>query len=96
MQEILDQLASLGGKPIEHLSPHEAREQPTPADAVTALLRQRGLGIEPETVAKVEKRSIRGSGGEIAIRIYTPDGTGHFPVVLYIHEGGWGIADLDV
>lgn len=96
MLEVLDQLARLGGKPIEPLSPQAARRQPTPADAVTALLRQRGLGIEPETVAKVETRSIPGPGGEIAIRIYTPDGIRPFPVVLYIHGGGWVIADLDV
>ena len=96
MQEVLDQLARLGGEPIEHLSPQAARQQPTPSDAVTALLRQRGNDIGPEPVALVENRSIPGPGGEIAIRIYTPGGIGPFPVVLYIHGGGWVIADLDV
>ncbi len=96
MQAVLDQLASLGGKPIEQLTPQEARTQPTPADAVKALLQKRGESTAPEAVAKVENRSIPGPGGEIAIRIYTPKGTGPFPVVLYIHGGGWVIADLDV
>ena len=96
MQAVLDQLASLGGKPIEQLTPREARQQPTPADAVKALLQQRGQRTAPETVAKVENKSIPGPGGEIPIRIYTPAGTGPFPVVLYIHGGGWVIADLDV
>lgn len=96
MQAVLDQLASLGGKPIEQLTPEEARKQPTPADAVKALLRSRGQSIAPEAVAKVEDRSFAGPGGGIAVRIYTPRGAGPFPVVLYIHGGGWVIADLDV
>lgn len=96
MQAVLDQLASLGGKPIEQLTPQEARTQPTPADAVKALLQKRGQSTAPEAVAKVENKSIPGPGGEIALRIYTPSGTGPFPVVLYIHGGGWVIADLDV
>ena len=41
-------------------------------------------------------KSITGAGGEIPIRIYTPAGEGPFPVVFYIHGGGWVIADLDV
>jgi len=96
MQAVLDQLASLGGKPIEYLTPEEARKQPTPRDAVMALLRQRGQSTTPEAVSNVENKSIPGPGGEIAIRIYTPSGTGTFPVVLYIHGGGWVLADLEV
>lgn len=96
MQAVLDQLSALGGKPIEQLTPEEARQQPTPADAVKALLRKRGESIAPEPVAKVENKSIPGAGGEIPIRIYTPQGQGPFPVIVYIHGGGWVIADLDV
>lgn len=96
MQAVLDQLSTLDGKPIEKLRPEEARQQPTPADAVRALLKKRGQSVAPEAVAKVENRSISGSGGQIPIRIYTPAGPGPFPVVLYIHGGGWVIADLDV
>jgi hypothetical protein len=46
MQAVLDQLAALGGKPIEQLTPQEARRQPTPADAVKALLKQRGQSVQ--------------------------------------------------
>ncbi|MBC8001577.1 MAG: alpha/beta hydrolase [Opitutaceae bacterium] len=95
MQAVLDQLGALGGKSIETLTPQEARKQPTPADAVKALLKKRGQSTAPEPVANVENKSIPGPGGEIAIRIYTPMGPGPFPVVLYIHGGGWVIADLD-
>ncbi|MBC8646125.1 MAG: alpha/beta hydrolase [Thermoanaerobaculia bacterium] len=96
MQAVLDQLQALGGKPIESLSAEEARKQPTPADAVKALLQKQGKSIAPEPVGNVSNRSIPGLGGSIPIRIYTPKGSGPFPVVLYIHGGGWVIADLDV
>lgn len=95
MQAVLDQLAALGGKPIEQLSPQQARQQPTPADAVKALLKSQHKTTAPEPLGKVENKSIAGESGNIAIRIYTPEGPGPFPVVLYIHGGGWVIADLD-
>lgn len=95
MQAVLSQLAGLGGRPIEHLTPTEARQQPTPADAVTGLLRERGLGTAPEPVATVEDRTIPGSGGPIAIRLYSPTGSGPLPVLLYIHGGGWVLGSLD-
>jgi len=95
MQAVLDQLQKLGGKPIETLTPEEARKQPTPADAVKALLQSQGKSTEPEPVGSVKNQTITGSGGEIPIRIYTPKGAGPFPVILYIHGGGWVIADLD-
>jgi acetyl esterase/lipase len=97
MQAVLDQLGTMGGKPIETLTAVEARKQPSPADAVKALLESQGKPTTPETVAKVENRTFPGAGGPVPIRIYTPTGAGKdpLPVVLYIHGGGWVIADLD-
>ncbi|MBC7790136.1 MAG: alpha/beta hydrolase [Anaerolineae bacterium] len=92
---VLDELASLGGKPIETLTPAEARKQPTPADAVKKLLEKQGKSTAPEPVAKVVDRKIAGPGGQIPIRIYTPAGAGPFPVIVYYHGGGFVIADLD-
>ncbi|HYN13929.1 MAG TPA: alpha/beta hydrolase, partial [Burkholderiales bacterium] len=98
MKAVLDELEALGPKPIENLSPAQARMQPTPADAVMALLKKQGKSTEPERVGKMEDRKIKGPGGEIPIRIYWPaGGKGQsLPVVHYIHGGGWVIADLDV
>jgi acetyl esterase len=48
-----------------------------------------------ETVAKVEDRKIPGPGGPIAVRVYTPEGTGLFPVLLYLHGGGWVRGGID-
>lgn len=97
MQAVLDQLAKLGGKPIETLTPAEARQQPTPADAIKALLEAQGKPTAPEAVAKVEDSSFPGPAGAVPIRIYTPENSSGepLPVILYIHGGGWVIADLD-
>ncbi|WP_035484606.1 alpha/beta hydrolase [Geminicoccus roseus] len=94
MAAVLDALASLGGKPIETLSATEARAQPTPADAVKLVMSRQGIQ-PPEQVASATDRTINGEGGEIPIRIYTPEGQGPFPVIVYYHGGGWVIADLD-
>ena len=98
MQEVLNELASLDGKPIQTLSAKEARRQPSPADAVKKLLNKKQsklLPLKPEKVADVDNRKIDGPGGKIPIRIYTPAGKGPFPVIVYYHGGGWVIADLD-
>ncbi len=98
MKEVLSALEALAPKPLETLTPAEARKQPTPADAVKSVLKQKGKSTDPEKVAKVEDRKIKGPGGEIPIRIYWPakGGVESMPVVHYIHGGGWVIADLDV
>lgn len=95
MKAVLTELKSLGGKPIETLSAEEAREQPTPADAVKALLKAQGKSAAPEPVGKIENANIAGPGGSIPIRIYSPNGDGPFPVIVYYHGGGWVIATID-
>ena len=83
MQAVLDELALLGGKPIESLSPDEARKQPSPTDAVMSLLKKKGKDTSPSAlvpgVTSVD-REIQGAMGNIPARIYTPDGAGPFPV----------------
>ena len=94
-QAVLDQLTALGAKPIETLTPEEARRQPTPADAVKALLQKRGTPPVPEPVGRVEDRQISGAAGQVAARIYTPAAQGPLPVIVYFHGGGWVIATID-
>ncbi len=95
MQVVLSQLDALHPKPMPQLSAPEARKQPSPADAVKALLTKQGKSAAPEPVGSVVNRTIAGAGGPIPIRIYSPKGAGPFPVVVYYHGGGWVIADLD-
>lgn len=46
-------------------------------------------------LASVADRSIPGPGGPLPIRLYTPEGTGPFPIVVFFHGGGWVVGDLD-
>ena len=39
MRDVLMKFIELGPKPLETLTPQEARKQPTPADAVAAVLK---------------------------------------------------------
>lgn len=94
MKAVLDELAALNPKPLAGLSPKEARKQPTPADAVASLMKkQHKKG--PEPVRDVDNASVTLGDHKVPVRIYTPKGKGPFPVILYIHGGGWVIADLD-
>lgn len=99
MQKVLDELASLGGKPIETLSPEEARQQPTPTDAVKSLLRKDGKDPSDDMGVKTSDITIPGAAGLIQARIYKPHDHSEdklHPVVVYFHGGGFVIADLDV
>ena len=93
MQKVLDALGSLGGKPLETLTPQEARKQPTPADAVKKVLADMGNSTPPDTGVTVKDLSIAGPLGNFPIHIYTPEGKGPFPVMVYYHGGGFVIAD---
>ena len=97
MQAVLLQLARLGGPSITTLTASEARAQPTPADAVKALLQSRGESTEPEAVARVKNLRIPSADESVSmpVRIYWPQGQGPFPIVVYYHDGGFVIGDLD-
>nr|QQZ50111.1 alpha/beta hydrolase fold domain-containing protein [Phenylobacterium glaciei] len=97
MQAVLDQLAALGGKPIETLEPAEARKQPTPADAVKALMIKQGMSTAADPAVTTKDVTYPAGAGLQKARVYRPTGAkGPLPVVLYIHGGGWVIADIDV
>lgn len=95
MQTVLDALAELGAKPLHTLTVQEARAQPTPADAVAAVMAAEGIDAGPAAAVATRDIVIPGPAGDIMARIYTPDGAGPFPVIVYYHGGGWVIADID-
>ncbi|WP_096200741.1 alpha/beta hydrolase [Bacillus sp. FJAT-45350] len=82
---LLEQMEAAGAPPMHEQTPEEARA----TSDFTAL------AGEPEEVEKVENRFIPGPGGDIPVRIYTPEGEGPFPALVYYHGGGWVIGDLD-
>jgi acetyl esterase len=49
----------------------------------------------PEKVAGVEDIPVPGYRNDIVMRLYTPRGQGPFPILLFVHGGGWVIGNLD-
>src|SRR5260370_23796449 len=49
----------------------------------------------PAEVARIARRTIDGPGGPIALRIYTPSGSGPFPLMVFFQAGGFGLCSLD-
>ena len=97
MQAVLDQLAALGGKPIETLTPAVARMQPSAADGAKQVMIKHGLSATPD--ATVTTRDVPyGSDASQFARIYKPASLANaknLPVVVYYHGGGWVIATVD-
>ncbi|MEM9747595.1 MAG: alpha/beta hydrolase fold domain-containing protein, partial [Actinomycetota bacterium] len=77
---MLEMMAELGLPPIETLPVDAAREF---MDA-SAAMRPPG----PE-VAEVVDGTYPGAEGELAYRLYRPEGDGPLPIVVYFHGGGW-------
>jgi acetyl esterase/lipase len=96
MMGVLAAYVALAPRPVEKTDPLTARKNPTFADAVNTVLRQRARSTDPESrVLGVKSRdtSIGGAEGELSARIYSPIGAGPYPVVVYFHGGGWVLGD---
>ncbi|MDO8362450.1 MAG: alpha/beta hydrolase [Actinomycetota bacterium] len=77
-QQVLDMIAAVGAPPLHELTPAAARA----AYAGLALLAGEGA-----SVASTEARTIAG----VPSLVITPHGDGPFPVLVWIHGGGWVI-----
>lgn len=84
IQVLLDARAKL--PPLHTLSVEDARTQMA-ARAIP------GLRI-PE-VASVMNRDMQGPNGSLPLRIYTPHGTGPFPLMVFFHGSGFVVCSLD-
>jgi acetyl esterase len=80
-----DDVPPIGAVPVETMR----KEAP----AQMAELFRMGLVSTP--VAAVEDRLIPGPAGDVPVRVYTLQGRGPFPVVVFFHGGGWVLGDLD-
>lgn len=95
MQVVIERLMSYDAPPLESLTAVEARKSPTPADAVKAIIKENKIDVPLPKVNTMGK-TIPVEGGIIPIRIYTPQKEkDSYPIILYIHGGGWVIADID-
>jgi acetyl esterase len=59
-----------------------------------AAMNESSAGTGPELRA-VEDRTIVGPGGDLPIRIYTPDGPAPMPVTMWFHGGGFFAGSID-
>ncbi len=75
---LLDEMAASGAPAINELPPSEARLLP---DNLVEL------GGEGADVAS----QVEGDAGGVPCVVYTPHGDGPFPVLVWIHGGGWVI-----
>ncbi len=87
IQKVLEVMATLDLKPIEAMTPAEARVQ---MEAMAASRK-----AEPLPVARVENRTIPGPAGQMPVRIYWPNAAGIRPAIVYYHGGGHVIGSLD-
>jgi len=85
--QVLDAMAKAELRPIEAMTPAEARAQ------MEATARARKA--EPLPVARVEERMIPGPAGEIRLRLYWPNAPAPVPAIVYYHGGGHVIGSLD-
>jgi len=55
------------------------------------------LGLPPPPVATVVDHTVRGPGGPLPLRLYTPATPAALPrpMLVYLHGGGWVIGDLE-
>ena len=83
-KEVIEATRALGLPPNYTVTPQEAR--------ANAALRPRAAGPD---VGKVKNRSVPGPAGDVPVRIYTPEGDGPFPILVWYHGGGWVVGDLE-
>jgi acetyl esterase len=87
IQRVLQVMAEANLKPIEAMTPAEARAQME----ATAKSRK----AEPLPVDRVEERMAPGPAGSIRLRLYWPKGAAPLPAIVYYHGGGHVIGNLD-
>ena len=81
----LDQLASMGGRPMHQMTPAEAR----------------GLALPPELAGperpmhSVVDRTVPGPGGQVPVRVYTPAPGRRLPGLIYFRGGGFVLGTLN-
>jgi len=87
VEGLLNQIAAAGGKPTNAMTPEECR----------AVFDGIFVSLPPSQakLAGVADREVPGPGGQINTRVYTPEGDGPFPALVFFHGGGFVLGDLE-
>lgn len=97
MRRVLEAFLEMNPQPIEGLTAEAARQQPSPSDAALKVMRDRKLERVSDLQVLTRELKIPGPAGDLPARLYKMHESEKLhPVVLYIHGGGWVLADLDV
>ncbi len=84
IQAMLDEVAGL---PAMHI---------LPVETVRAGSEKRyASGSREVPVGKVGDRTIPGPAGDMKLRVYTPEGAGPFPLIVFFHGSGFVICSLE-
>ena len=84
---VLEMMVEMGLPPIET---HVGRTRP--GRSCTQMNEVRPPGPE---VGEIVDGVLPGPAGDLAYRLYRPEGTGPFPLVVYFHGGGWVLGAHD-
>ena len=82
---VLELIEGAGGPQLQDM---------TPADARTMYEAMAEVRTSEEPLGAVEDLVIAGPGGDLALRLYRPEGDGPFPVTMFFHGGGWVIGSI--
>jgi acetyl esterase/lipase len=86
VEGLLREMAAAGNPPLRELDVAEARAM---AEEMVVL------AGDPIEVKSIRDITIPVDGAEIGARVYTPEGAGPHPVVMFFHGGGWVICSRD-
>lgn len=84
-RSLLEEMAAGGVPPRHSLSVQGSRQ----------ILEDDLVADDGPTVAATTDLSIPGDGDGIPIRLYRPEGRSPYPVLVYLHGGGWVRGNLD-
>lgn len=86
VKKLLEYFESRDVPPTDEMTVDEARKS---YEAMCSQLNKK------EEVYQVEDIAIKGYKSNIGLRVYTPEGEGPHPALVYYHGGGWVIGNLN-
>jgi acetyl esterase len=87
IEAVLAGMLAAPGPPAHEIPIEEAR--------INHLMETARLCGAGPVVADVRDLTAPGPGGDIPVRVYTPDAAGPLPIVVWLHGGGWAMGSIE-